>query len=657
MRQRPPAAGPTMSAAPSNSTSPRASAAPNFAALPATIAAAASGRPDSPNMAHQLPAGVTQGAAAPTPTQAAAAAAASHASAYRPQPQHGRLRARSIGKPAAAPAPLPQADSSELRQSPSRAGSGAPGGVLNAAAHAAGFARPSLNAQGRASSDGAFALASLARQRAAELDARRVTFSERAHELGGGGAGSAHETETGGTEESGSTQSDSPPHTPRDSYYHYSHDTDPRLSGSGDEEDEYWVEPPSRRGSSAIKEEREAWRTGGEAHGLYDPALLTRSAEMPTRALPPMEPVPRADDATSTDPAAATRNRSKSLEGLTRMSLRRGKSFTSLLVQPMPAAAPSPASSSAGLAEQRDPFLSGAADRAKLSAIAPTPVLAQFENPPILRPDSLGNLPDPRNLFPPATASLDPLATPKSLRDFVPQLLILFALFLSSFVVIALTIATLPGLFLPHSVSDLPALTKTLTTYRASSFTAEAHLFVVLTLLFLWKQCFSIPGSILTNILFGALYGTTLGTWWACLWTATGSTGAYLIAVVIAPLVSMQCFFVDSPTSSDLAPHPQVEYYFAKPLDVTRRALKLAPPSAAPSAPGLAQADVAPPSDSDLFSHLLLARFFPLLPYSVLNVSFEFSVLCLCHLNPDPFSPRSLPACCTCRSGPSFRPS
>lgn len=550
------------------------------------------------------------------------------ASAYQtgqPQPG-GRLRARSIGKPATASTPSNGSDLEERPPSPSsRAHGVAP---FDLASSTAGFPRPSLNAQGRSKSivgetmtTGAAALSALARQRA-DSEARRVKFSDRAYEYaakatgfgrsGGGGGEASSSTEGTGTEESGSTQSDSPPHTPRD--YHSAaegasgsdEDVEGQHAGGG-----YWVIPPSRRGSTAVKEEREAWRTGGEPDLLhydpYDPAHLTRSVELPTKALPPMDQDDLDESVATPVDSAANRNRSKSLEGLTRMSLRRGKSFTSLLVQPV---TPSPAA-----VERRDPFLSGAADRAKLSAIAPTPILAQFENP------AMGDG-AAATLYPPATglATGDSIATRKSLRDFVPQLGILLTLFLSSFVVIALTIATLPGLFLPHSVSDLPALTNTLTTYRASSFTAELHLFVVLTLLFLWKQCFSIPGSILTNILFGALYGTTLGTWWACLWTATGSTGAYLIAVVIAPLVSRPLPSV--PRSALTSHDAQVEYYFAKPLDVTRRALKLGPPVAASgAAPGIAQASVAPPTDSDLFSHLLLARFFPLLPYSVLNVS------------------------------------
>ncbi|GAA5879922.1 hypothetical protein JCM3774_005679 [Rhodotorula dairenensis] len=562
----------------------------------------------------------------------------SRASAYRPQPVQTRLRARSIGK-ASALAGAGAGAGTELPQpAPSHADSRPP--LL----HAQGRTVSDLTGGARPASAGT-PLSALARQRA-EYDARRVTFSdhapsheyERARLAGGGGPGTE--------ESSGSTLSDSPPHTPREGGYDddddnddgYGHGHEDHGSEEGVDEPHYWVEPPSRRGSTNLREEREAWRTGGEPLHLYDPPTtnLIRSAELQTRGLPRVDldavattnrksgPLAADADAAATASvpadasAAANRNRSKSLEGLTRMSLRRGKSFTSLLVPPP---APAPASSSpftlpadSAATGGRDPFLSGAADRAKLSAIAPTPVIAQFEmlpNPGQSDAAAAGAT----STYPPvagSAAGFDPLlaastattaaAAPRSLRDFFPQLVILVTLFLSSFVVIALTISTLPGLFLPHSVSDLPELTKTLSAYRASSFAAELHLFVVLTLLFLWKQCFSIPGSILTNILFGALYGTSLGTWWACLWTATGSTGAYLIAVLIAPLV---------------------EFYFAKPLDVTRRALKLAPPVAAVNgvaAPGIAQVAVAPPSDSDLFSHLLLARFFPLLPYSVLNV-------------------------------------
>ncbi|GAA6031243.1 hypothetical protein JCM8097_005564 [Rhodosporidiobolus ruineniae] len=383
----------------------------------------------------------------------------------------------------------------------------------------------------------------------------------RVRTYGAGGEDSSEEgvpfSSTEGTEESGSTRSDeSPPPTPRD----------------GEGVPTFEVIPPSRRGSHAawdMEEERENWRTGGELHFQEEKGVLPFAT-------------PGKD--------VNGRHRSKSLEGQTRMSLRRGRSFTSLLGE------------------------TPIGERKEGGVVAPPPpIFETYEPPPTPSTASHANSDVESGeqhsptlaLYPPVSSPAvlaaipAPIATTKRLRDFIPQLSILVALFFSSFALILLTISTLPGLFLPHSVSDLPSLTAAMTTYRASSFGAEVHLFAVLTLLFLWKQCFSIPGSILTNILFGALYGTWMGTGWACLWTATGSTGAYLIAVVIAPLV---------------------EYYFATPLAATRRALKLPSPEAADAPTAVADAGVAPLSSSDLFSHLMLARLFPLLPYSVLNV-------------------------------------
>ncbi|GAA5851690.1 hypothetical protein JCM9279_002546 [Rhodotorula babjevae] len=512
---------------------------------------------------HSSPPGPTASTSASTSTSTASQMAPPsiwRTSAFSPQQSKNlgqtRMRARSIGKGSQPPPAQPHL-SPTIPGSPGGGSSGFEQGARARGPHQHG---------GGGGGEGGYGPSPLARQRSEH--GTRVAFSGRDfYDVDG------EPTSAEGTEESGSTRSDSPPpRTPRDAYPP-GHDGPDGPNGV----DVDWVESPSRRNSDVDHHEREAWRTGGEPD---DEALALAKAQHD----------------------ASRRNRSQSLEGVTRMSLRRGRSFTSL-VSPV--------------AERKDPLAA--------AVVMPPPIFEQYEPPPTPQVPSSSSVSAydsaaaavaagdraSTSLYPPATGGVplvgggggasDLLATssPKSLRDFVPQLVILLSLFVSSFSVIAFTISTLPGLFLPHSVADLPALTATLTTYRASSYTAELHLFAVLTLLFLWKQCFSIPGSVLTNILFGALYGTSLGTWWACLWTALGSTGAYAIALVIAPLV---------------------EYYFAKPLDMTRRALKLPAPGAAPVPVGVAQAAVAPLSSSDLFSHLLLARFFPLLPYSVLNV-------------------------------------
>ncbi|KAK4050991.1 hypothetical protein OIV83_003120 [Microbotryomycetes sp. JL201] len=300
---------------------------------------------------------------------------------------------------------------------------------------------------------------------------------------------------------------------------------------------------------------------------------------------------------TSTTAADAS---SRAHESPVRQILRRGRSFTTLFMNPL-------SSPKLTTADRPDPILE--LKETKYSPPLPSSQEEDFQQRYAPQPSSSNAILQkeethrtiPSAPFVDATSSssygvssaVKVPSTPKTLKSFVPQLVILAFLFVGSFVVVAALIATLPNLFIPHALADLPALTSALSTYRTSSFLAELHLFSVLTVLFLWKQCFSIPGSVLTNVLFGALYGTGAGTLITCLWTATGSTGAYFVAVVVSDLV---------------------EYYFAKPLAVTRRALNLPDPSLPSSE------DTVPLSTGDLFSHLLLARFFPLLPYSVLNV-------------------------------------
>lgn len=215
----------------------------------------------------------------------------------------------------------------------------------------------------------------------------------------------------------------------------------------------------------------------------------------------------------------------------------------------------------------------------------------------------------------------------KSLLSFLPQLAYLFFLFSASSLVIFGLLYTLPSLSLPHTLSDLPALYTSLSTYAQTSSLASLHLFLVLSSVYLWKQCFSIPGSLLSNVLLGAMYGTGWGTFWACAGTAGGSTGAYLVARGVGPLVGF--LYHGSQKESRMLTFPlyvQVEYYFEKPLNFTKKALNL-PISHEKSQEGSFSSDKevelipTSPSQSDLFSHLLLARFFPLLPYSVLNVS------------------------------------
>lgn len=174
----------------------------------------------------------------------------------------------------------------------------------------------------------------------------------------------------------------------------------------------------------------------------------------------------------------------------------------------------------------------------------------------------------------------------RPLSSFRRELAVLVSAFAISTFVLGLLLASLPPVPFPHDLSGLPAVVRALDSYARSSTRASLHIFIVVSCAFVWKQAFSVPGTILLNVLLGAMYGTFLGSMYACIWTAVGSMGAYALARTVA--------------------RPLVEQYMQRPLELTRRAIIPAPGAANPTA--------------DLFTHLLLARFFPLVPYFVLNV-------------------------------------
>ena len=94
-----------------------------------------------------------------------------------------------------------------------------------------------------------------------------------------------------------------------------------------------------------------------------------------------------------------------------------------------------------------------------------------------------------------------------SFSRLLPPLLFLILLFAVSLFFIYLAISTIP-LQLPHRISDIREQTIALRTYSRKGFSEGFQVSAVLSVLFVFKQAFSVPGSILVNILFGSLYGT-----------------------------------------------------------------------------------------------------------------------------------------------------
>lgn len=94
-----------------------------------------------------------------------------------------------------------------------------------------------------------------------------------------------------------------------------------------------------------------------------------------------------------------------------------------------------------------------------------------------------------------------------SLSNLLPPILFLCVIFSISLVCIYLAISTIP-LTIPHNISEIREQTIALRNYSRQGLTEGLHVSAVLSALFVFKQAFSVPGSILVNILFGSLYGT-----------------------------------------------------------------------------------------------------------------------------------------------------
>ncbi|KAL9939430.1 hypothetical protein V8E36_001247 [Tilletia maclaganii] len=155
----------------------------------------------------------------------------------------------------------------------------------------------------------------------------------------------------------------------------------------------------------------------------------------------------------------------------------------------------------------------------------------------------------------------------------IPTLAILAAIFILSTTFIILTLRTLPVHLAPSSapdqqqpsliqrlthltLADIRTLTTSLKQYArtgrdsASSddVTASAgllgrgaaklHVLIALSSLFVWKQAFTIPGSIIMNVIFGALYGTLWGTIYTSILTAIGGMACYLLCAPLGPLIA-----------------------------------------------------------------------------------------------------------------------
>ncbi|KAJ6539952.1 snare associated Golgi protein-domain-containing protein [Mycena sp. CBHHK59/15] len=151
----------------------------------------------------------------------------------------------------------------------------------------------------------------------------------------------------------------------------------------------------------------------------------------------------------------------------------------------------------------------------------------------------------------------DPKPPPQSHHWFpsahVPMLLVMLLLPLSTALVL-LCLATLPiTVSWPNTLTDLAQLGRELHGYSQSGPAQMAHVIGVMAITAIWKHAWSVPGSVIWNVLAGALFSPAFATILLTSLTTIGSACATLLAMPLGPLITR---------------------FFPRALDLTRHALE-----------------------------------------------------------------------------------
>ncbi|KAL1706362.1 hypothetical protein EV121DRAFT_278816 [Schizophyllum commune] len=132
-------------------------------------------------------------------------------------------------------------------------------------------------------------------------------------------------------------------------------------------------------------------------------------------------------------------------------------------------------------------------------------------------------------------------------------ILIVMLLFPLSSILVVVAVSTLPiTLVWPRTLQDLAQLGRDLHAYSQSGPGELAHVLGVLSATAVWKHAWSIPGSVIWNVLAGALFSPLLATILLTLLTTLGSLCSTLLATPLAPILT---------------------YLFPRALDLVRNAL------------------------------------------------------------------------------------
>ncbi|KAH9482714.1 hypothetical protein JR316_0004814 [Psilocybe cubensis] len=132
-------------------------------------------------------------------------------------------------------------------------------------------------------------------------------------------------------------------------------------------------------------------------------------------------------------------------------------------------------------------------------------------------------------------------------------ILVVLLLFPFSTALVLWCLSTLPiSLAWPHDIADLAVLGQELHSYTQSGVRPLIHVIGVMAISAIWKHAWSIPGSVLWNVLGGALFSPLYATVLLTALTTIGSACATMLSTPLGPFLSK---------------------LFPKALDLTRNAL------------------------------------------------------------------------------------
>ncbi|KAF9268039.1 hypothetical protein L218DRAFT_994808 [Marasmius fiardii PR-910] len=180
-----------------------------------------------------------------------------------------------------------------------------------------------------------------------------------------------------------------------------------------------------------------------------------------------------------------------------------------------------------------------------------------------------------------------------------PVFLVLTLLPVSTFFVY-LSLRTLPiSVSWPRTITDVAQLGRELHGYSHSGIWPLAHVIAVMAVTAVWKHAWSIPGSVVWNVIAGALFSPALATILLTFLTTLGSLCATLLAAPLAPFLA---------------------HFFPKALEMTRLALEGGDASSDRIDPSISSS----PSSSQAsgaWVRLSILRLIGVVPWSGINIA------------------------------------